>query len=165
MSEPAASTVAQQLTASSAAAQHPPHHPPASPAVTQPAKEPNHTNDQERMDYIIETFLKNFGDGMRQNPDGWRDRFRKMAADEFAFYRGSAVLFYRDLYRTLDQDPWLKASPKAASIFIHVSDLILLCSLITSSFFFQGDLHAENFGTYIDRYGIINFDVNDFDEV
>ena len=28
----------------------------------------------------------------------------------------------------------------------------------------QGDLHAENFGTYLDSRGILNFDVNDFDE-
>ena len=30
--------------------------------------------------------------------------------------------------------------------------------------YFQGDLHAENFGTYLDNHGVINFDVNDFDE-
>ena len=28
----------------------------------------------------------------------------------------------------------------------------------------QGDLHAENFGTYLDRTGRLVFDVNDFDE-
>ena len=28
----------------------------------------------------------------------------------------------------------------------------------------QGDLHAENFGTYMDSAGRIVFDVNDFDE-
>ena len=28
----------------------------------------------------------------------------------------------------------------------------------------QGDLHAENFGTYLNDDGILNFDVNDFDE-
>lgn len=69
-----------------------------------------------------------------------------MAANEFSFYRGSAVLFYRDMKHDARHDPWLKNSPQASRIFIH------------------GDLHAENFGTYIDRYGIINFDVNDFDE-
>lgn len=111
-------------SAASTVAQHPPHHPPASPAAAQPFKESDHESDQERIDCIVETFLKNFGDSMRANPDGWRGRFRKMAADEFAFFRGSAVLFYRDLYKTLDQDPWLKTSPKAASVFIHVSDLI-----------------------------------------
>jgi len=31
--------------------------------------------------------------------------------------------------------------------------------------FIKGDLHAENFGSYINRFGVINFGVNDFDEV
>jgi uncharacterized protein (DUF2252 family) len=30
---------------------------------------------------------------MRENPKGWRSRFRKMAENAFAFYCGSAVLF------------------------------------------------------------------------
>ena len=29
---------------------------------------------------------------------------------------------------------------------------------------FHGDLHAENFGTYMDGKGALVFDVNDFDE-
>jgi hypothetical protein len=104
----------------STSSQHP-HHPPPVPFYN-PQEQSNHENDQERTNYIINTFLKNFGDGMRENPKGWRGRFRKMAADEFAFYRGSAVLFYRDLHRTLSHDPWLKNCPKASSIFIHVSN-------------------------------------------
>ena len=28
----------------------------------------------------------------------------------------------------------------------------------------QGDLHVENFGTYMDGSGVLIFDVNDFDE-
>ena len=106
-------------SASSTVASHP-HHPPPTTAV-QASKEPDYVNDPERTKFILETFVKNFGDSMRQNVDGWRNRFRRMAGDEFAFYRGSAVLFYHDLHRTLDQDPWLKTCPKAASIFIHVS--------------------------------------------
>ena len=79
-----------------------------------------HENDQERTDYIIETFLKNFQADMRENPKGWRGRFRKMAENEFAFYRGSAVLFYRDMYDDIRQDRWLLNQPEAARIFIHV---------------------------------------------
>jgi hypothetical protein len=81
----------------------------------------SHGNDQERTNYIIETFMRNFGSQMKQNPKGWRGRFRKMAANEFAFYRGSAVLFYRDVKHDLDHDQWLKACPEASNIFIHVS--------------------------------------------
>lgn len=77
-------------------------------------------NDQERTDYIIDTFVRNFGPQMKQNPKAWRGRFRKMASNEFAFYRGSAVLFYRDLQHDLGRDRWLKACPEASNIFIHV---------------------------------------------
>jgi uncharacterized protein (DUF2252 family) len=34
----------------------------------------------------------------------------------------------------------------------------------TSRVWIQGDLHAENFGTYMDGDGVLIFDVNDFDE-
>jgi uncharacterized protein (DUF2252 family) len=65
-----------------------------------------------------------------------------MAADPFAFYRGSAPLFYADVAR-LD-DPW--ANERTGRVWI------------------QGDLHAENYGTYMDSEGLLVFDVNDFDE-
>ncbi|UOX99749.1 DUF2252 domain-containing protein [Blastococcus sp. PRF04-17] len=38
------------------------------------------------------------------------------------------------------------------------------CDERTSRVWIQGDLHAENFGTYMDSAGRIVFDVNDFDE-
>lgn len=78
-------------------------------------------DDRIRTDYIIETFVKNFGQEMRENPKAWRGRFRKMVSNEFAFYRGSAVLFYRDMKYDLHRDRWLKRCPEAAKIFIHVS--------------------------------------------
>jgi uncharacterized protein (DUF2252 family) len=65
-----------------------------------------------------------------------------MAADPFAFYRGSACLFYADM--STMEDRW--------------------CDERTSRVWIQGDLHAENFGTYMDSAGRIVFDVNDFDE-
>ncbi len=34
----------------------------------------------------------------------------------------------------------------------------------TGRVWIQGDLHAENFGTYMDGTGVLVFDVNDFDE-
>ena len=34
---------------------------------------------------------------MAADPDAWRGKFRKMAATPFAFYRGSAALFYADM--------------------------------------------------------------------
>ena len=65
-----------------------------------------------------------------------------MAADPFAFYRGSACVFYADVADR--EDPW--ADERTGRVWI------------------QGDLHAENFGTYMDGSGVLIFDVNDFDE-
>jgi hypothetical protein len=65
-----------------------------------------------------------------------------MAADPFAFYRGSACLFYADVAEL--EDRW--ADERTSRVWI------------------QGDLHAENFGTYMDGDGVLIFDVNDFDE-
>ncbi|MDP9395492.1 MAG: DUF2252 domain-containing protein [Actinomycetota bacterium] len=79
---------------------------------------------------------------MRADPDAFRRKFRKMAADPFAFYRGSACLFYADV--AAREDRW--ADERTGRVWI------------------QGDLHAENFGTYMDGSGILVFDVNDFDE-
>ena len=84
------------------------------------SRSPNANYD--RTDYIIDTFLKNFEVDMRENPGGWKERFRKMAANEFAFYRGSAVVFYRDMkHNDARHDPWLRNSPEASRIFIHVT--------------------------------------------
>src|SRR5690349_3192859 len=77
-------------------------------------------NDQERINYIIDTFLRNFADKIRENSKAWRNRFRKMAENPFAFYRGSAILFYRDMQYDSHQDPWLKNCQEASRIFIHV---------------------------------------------
>ena len=83
-----------------------------------------------------------FGDLIEADERAFRRKFRKMAASPFAFYRGSAPLFYADVARL--EDPW--ADERTSRVWI------------------QGDLHAENFGTYMDSAGILVFDVNDFDE-
>lgn len=96
----------------------------------------------ERESYIVECLLDAFSDLMKADPDAFRTKFRKMAADPFAFYRGSACLFYADVVQR--EDRW--ADEQTGRIWI------------------QGDLHAENFGTYMDGSGVLIFDVNDFDE-
>ena len=53
--------------------------------------------DEQRTEYIIETFLHFFNTEIRDNPEAFRSRFRKMAATPFNFYRGSAILYYQDL--------------------------------------------------------------------
>ncbi|PRX99079.1 DUF2252 domain-containing protein [Allonocardiopsis opalescens] len=95
-----------------------------------------------RREWIVTTLVEAFEVLMHADPGAFRTKFRKMAADPFAFYRGSACLFYADVAR-LD-DPW--ADERTGRVWI------------------QGDLHAENFGTYMDGEGSLIFDVNDFDE-
>jgi uncharacterized protein (DUF2252 family) len=99
-------------------------------------------DDPRRQQQIVDVLVDAFAGLMAADADAFRTKFRKMAADPFAFYRGSACLFYADM-ATLE-DRW--------------------CDDRTSRVWIQGDLHAENFGTYMDGAGRIVFDVNDFDE-
>jgi uncharacterized protein (DUF2252 family) len=96
----------------------------------------------ERQMEIVEVLVGAFSGLMDANPEAFRHKFRKMAAGPFAFYRGSACLFYADMER--EEDRW--ADERTSRVWI------------------QGDLHAENFGTYMDGDGVFVFDVNDFDE-
>jgi len=98
--------------------------------------------NDERTAHIVSVLEEAFADLMAADPGAFRSKFRKMAADPGSFYRGTACLFYADLAAM--KDPW--ADERTSRIWI------------------QGDLHAENFGTYMDGDGVLVFDVNDFDE-
>src|SRR4029450_12527024 len=98
--------------------------------------------DAERQKHIVAVLVDAFSHLIERDPRAFRGKFRKMAADPFAFYRGSAPLFYSDVDRL--EDPWVDEA--------------------TSRVWIQGDLHAENYGTYMDSAGVLVFDVNDFDE-
>jgi uncharacterized protein (DUF2252 family) len=111
-------------------------------AVAVPSLNDLVTSSEERQDKIVEVLVAAFEELIDADPRAFRRKFRKMAADPFAFYRGSAVLFYDDVARL--EDPW--ADERSGRVWI------------------QGDLHAENYGTYMDSVGIFVFDVNDFDE-
>ncbi|MDR7251547.1 uncharacterized protein (DUF2252 family) [Nocardioides sp. BE266] len=95
-----------------------------------------------RTDTIVDVLRDAFAPLMRADPAAFRAKYRKMARDPHAFYRGTACLFYNDV--TPEQDDW--ADHGAERIWIH------------------GDLHVENFGTYLNSDGRLIFDVNDFDE-
>ncbi len=97
---------------------------------------------QRRTDLIVGAFKHAFDPLMRADPVAFRTKYRKMAADPHAFYRGSACLYYADV--TTQKDEWV--NEQSSAIWIH------------------GDLHAENFGTYLNSDGRLVFDVNDFDE-
>jgi uncharacterized protein (DUF2252 family) len=65
-------------------------------------------------------------------------KWRKISADVFAFFRGTAPLFYADWSREK-----LPSAPVA-----------WIC----------GDVHLENIGSYKSEDGVARFDLNDFDE-
>jgi uncharacterized protein (DUF2252 family) len=100
------------------------------------------TSDHDRSAQIIDVLNDAFADLMAADPGAFRRKYRAMAADPFAFFRGTACLFYADLRDR--PDPW--ADERTGRVWI------------------QGDLHAENFGTYMDGEGVLVFDVNDYDE-
>jgi uncharacterized protein (DUF2252 family) len=99
-------------------------------------------SSEERQTKIVDVLVDTFSELMVADPEAFRQKFRKMAAGPFAFYRGSACLFYADMES--EKDRW--ADERTSRVWI------------------QGDLHAENFGTYMDGDGVFIFDVNDFDE-
>ncbi|MDQ4062785.1 MAG: DUF2252 domain-containing protein [Actinomycetota bacterium] len=101
-----------------------------------------HESQGDRQTQIVDVLVEAFSELMDADPDAFRNKFRKMAAGPFAFYRGSAPLFYADMEG--EEDRW--ADDRTSRVWI------------------QGDLHAENFGTYMAGDGVFVFDVNDFDE-
>src|SRR4051794_23271148 len=102
--------------------------------------------DEKRSTQIVTVLNDAFAPLMEADPAAFRVKYRKMAMDPFSFYRGTACLFYADV--TSDErwalDGWV--DERSSGIWIH------------------GDLHAENFGTYLNSEGRLVFDVNDFDE-
>jgi len=100
------------------------------------------SKDEKRQEQIVELLTDAFAQLIENDPRAFRRKFRKMAADPFAFYRGSAFLFYPDMDALEDRF----ADERTSRVWI------------------QGDLHAENYGTYMSADGVLVFDVNDFDE-
>jgi len=104
-------------------------------------------DDSARVRHVVGVLEGAFADLMAADPVAFRKRFRTMAGDPFAFYRGSAPLFYADVAdsggRWCDER-WVDERTRRVWI--------------------QGDLHAENFGTSMDGQGVLVFDVTDFDE-
>ncbi|MEU1292179.1 DUF2252 domain-containing protein [Streptomyces sp. NPDC005840] len=101
-------------------------------------------DDEQRGEEILAVFDTAFGELLAADPAAFRVKFRKMAASAFAFYRGTACLFYHDLEAERRGGPF--QDERTSRVWIH------------------GDLHAENFGTYMDSNGRLVFNVNDFDE-
>jgi uncharacterized protein (DUF2252 family) len=104
-------------------------------------------SDGKRAGTIVSVLEEAFAPLMARDAPAFRVKYRKMAMDPFAFYRGSACLFYADV--TSPDARWSDEGwpdDRSGRIWVH------------------GDLHAENFGTYMNSDGRLVFDVNDFDE-
>ena len=56
-----------------------------------------HDSPGERQRKIVVVLLEPFSDLMAPDLDAFGQKLRKMAADELAFYRGSACRFYADV--------------------------------------------------------------------
>ncbi|WP_129843655.1 DUF2252 domain-containing protein [Streptomyces sp. RFCAC02] len=108
------------------------------------AGETTAAGNEERGEVILGVLDEAFGQLLVADPAAFRVKYRRMAASAFAFYRGTACLFYRDLAKAPAAADFL--DDRTAHVWIH------------------GDLHAENFGTYMDSAGRLVFNVNDFDE-
>ena len=59
----------------------------------------------KRQELIVACLIEAFEPLMKADADGFRTKFRKMAADPFAFYRGSACLFYADMASSTTTGP------------------------------------------------------------
>ena len=103
--------------------------------------------EPERAETVLRVFDTAFGELLAQDPAAFRVKFRKMAASAFAFYRGTAGLYYADVTSAPYDTYGAKyLDERTSRVWIH------------------GDLHAENFGTYLNSEGRLVFNVNDFDE-
>ncbi|WP_457028288.1 DUF2252 domain-containing protein [Kitasatospora sp. P5_F3] len=103
--------------------------------------------EPDRAETILRVFDEAFGRLLAEDPAAFKVKFRKMAASAFAFYRGTAGLYYADL----------TTAPFEAFGAPYLDEQ-------TSLVWIHGDLHAENFGTYLNAEGRLVFNVNDFDE-
>ena len=105
-------------------------HSPTSTATTDtpPPADGSAAARTDRGKLILEVFDSAFRHLMKNDKSAIQTKYRKMAGSAFAFYRGSAPLFYRDLEPESETGPYL--DERTSRIWIH------------------GDLHAENFGTY-----------------
>ncbi len=92
---------------------------------------------QARRLHVRSTIREDHEQRIEQQSSGSRLKFDELAGDFFKFFRGTALLFYRDM---AGQDA-------------HMPSVMAL-----------GDVHPENFGVMPDRHGAPIFGVNDFDE-
>lgn len=95
------------------------------------------TGDDRRL-HVRSTLREDHATRIEEKATGTGEKFAKLADSVFSFYRGTALLFYRDM---VGSDG-------------HMPTVLTL-----------GDVHPENFGVMPNSEGVPIFSVNDFDEV
>ena len=98
---------------------------------------PAHLQGQARRAYVRATLREDHAHRIEQDASGTQDKFDTLAGNLFKFFRGTALLFYRDMVGQDAQMPTVLA---------------------------LGDVHPENFGIMPDKNNVPIFGVNDFDE-
>lgn len=91
----------------------------------------------ERRLYIRQVILEDHSDRMHHNPEGAQRKFDKLASEPFKFFRGTALIFYRDY---VGHD-------------LHLPQVFTI-----------GDVHPSNFGVMPNENNVPFFGANDFDE-
>lgn len=98
---------------------------------------PRHLEGHDRRLHVRQTLREDHQRRIDERSDGTTEKFEKLASDLFSFFRGTCLLFYRDM---AGDDAWMPT---------------VLC---------LGDVHPENFGVMPSADGVPIFGVNDFDE-
>jgi uncharacterized protein (DUF2252 family) len=94
------------------------------------------TGDDRRM-HVRQTLREDHHTRIADRTEDVEIKFDKLASSLFSFFRGTALLFYRDM---AGEDAWM---PTVLTL---------------------GDVHPENFGVMPNAHGVPIFGVNDFDE-
>lgn len=98
---------------------------------------PTMLTGEARRVHVRSTLREDHAARIEQRAFGAQKKFEKLSDNRFKFFRGTALLFYRDM---VGQDS-------------HMPTVMAL-----------GDVHPENFGVMPDEHGAPIFGVNDFDE-
>lgn len=93
--------------------------------------------DRERRLHIRRTLIEDHEFRIKNRPEGAEAKFEKLASSPFKFFRGTALLYYRDQAGTDAECPFVLTI---------------------------GDVHPENFGVMPNQDGAPFFGINDFDE-
>ena len=98
---------------------------------------PQHLQDANRRLHVRQTLREDHEYRIAAGREGGKDKFDKLADSLYDFFRGTALLFYRDMAGTDSSAPTVLA---------------------------LGDVHPGNFGVMPNRDNVPIFGVNDFDD-